>query len=237
MALGHLMSLPGDADIHVYADNRAALNTIFDTSLHSSQAISISACSLARTWLSTHRSRIHLHWCPGHMGIELNELVDRDAKDAANHLPLADYKSHTYTLQGVRLTALAEWRLRAGHQFLTGRGPITLSDKLKAKNTLLHLAGGSTVAMARLTRATVNHAPTGEFRSRFFPQEPLYCDCNPLTPTIHTRSHNLFHCPRYTRAPNFQHTIRQAKDPIPHLFDFLEENPHAFMFEHAPSIQ
>lgn len=40
MALGHRAALTDVTDIHVFADNRAALDAIFDTSMHASQAIS-----------------------------------------------------------------------------------------------------------------------------------------------------------------------------------------------------
>ncbi|KZV69654.1 hypothetical protein PENSPDRAFT_558662, partial [Peniophora sp. CONT] len=236
MALGTLTSLPDATDIHIYADNKSALASTFDTSLHSSQCVSVSACRTLRPWLEANESRIHLHWCPGHVGVEQNELADGDVKDAAHNKPPSSYRSHAFLLQGIRNDAMTAWRSRAkdpkyrGKQFLTGRGSINLSDRLKTKNTLLDLAGGSNDAMARLTRATLNHAPTGEFRLRFHPREPTLCDCAPFLEYLHSRHHILYHCSRYVRQPNFHNSIRQAKDPVPLLYDFLDSNPNAFSF-------
>lgn len=154
LAIHALTSLNNASDNHVFADNKAALEAAVDTRLHSSQILLISSCKLLRTWLSTNPGRIFLHWCPGHVGIELNELVDGDVKRAADTLPLNTYRSHAFILQGLRDKFIAEWRKRAtnpayrGHQFLTGRGRINLSDRLKTKNTLLNLAGGSNATMA-----------------------------------------------------------------------------------------
>ncbi|KZV76335.1 hypothetical protein PENSPDRAFT_569981, partial [Peniophora sp. CONT] len=243
MAIGTLTSLDDASDIHIFADNKSALESIVDTRLHSSQLLSITACERLRAWLSANAGRVFFHWCPGHHGIEPNELVDGDVKHAAATYPTTNYRSHAFVLQGLRHEAIAEWRRRAkdpnyrGHQFLTGRGQINLSDRLKTRNTLLDLAGGSSTTMARLTRAMLNHAPTGEYRTRFHPREPRFCDCALFSDIIQTRKHILFDCPRYIRPDRFKRSIRQAKDPAPLLYKFLDMNRHAFSFDDAPSVE
>ncbi|CDO74300.1 hypothetical protein BN946_scf184839.g5 [Trametes cinnabarina] len=75
--------------IHVVADNESALETLLDPSLHGQQLVSIVACRNVREWLSKDpRRKTEFHWCPSHEGIEWNELVDGDAKKAAD-LPMA----------------------------------------------------------------------------------------------------------------------------------------------------
>ena len=44
----------------------------------------------------------------------------------------------------------------------------------------------------RATRAITNHAPIGEFRLRFFPNEDFKCPCNEYP--IETRRHILHEC-------------------------------------------
>ncbi|KZV67102.1 hypothetical protein PENSPDRAFT_540433, partial [Peniophora sp. CONT] len=239
MALGALTPLDDATDIHIFADNKAALASIIDTSIHSSQSLSVNACRLLRPWLATHEGNVHFHWCPGHVGLELNELVDGDVKDAAHTLPQRPYRSHAFILQGIRHDAVSTWRTYAsdsafrGRGFLTGRGPITLSDRLKTKNTMMDLAGGSNTSMARLVRATTNHAPTGEFRTKFFPHEPSRCSCTQFLYYTQTRQHILHSCSRYLRDPELHDRLRQAKDPVPLLHDFLNANPNAFSYGDA----
>lgn len=69
--------------IHLFADNSAALDSLFRPTFHSSQIISVLAARKAREWLQEDASHhIHLHWVPGHKGVELNERVDAMTNEA-----------------------------------------------------------------------------------------------------------------------------------------------------------
>ncbi|KZV64063.1 hypothetical protein PENSPDRAFT_588976, partial [Peniophora sp. CONT] len=240
MAVGALVKAVNAKDLHVFADNRGALTTITDTRIHSSQALSTITCQHLRKWLETHDGTITFHWVPGHMNIRLNELVDGDAKDAANNKPPLSFKSYAFLRQGFRQKAMSEWRERTkdpahiGHQFFEGRRHFALSDRIKTKNTVMALSGGSNDTTARLTRALLCHAPTGEYRSRFHPRESVLCPCDPLHEPFQSRHHTLFECSRYVRPDSFQNQVRQAKDPVLLLYDFIDANPLAFSFAHAP---
>lgn len=241
MAFGALVTMTGATDLHVFVDNKAALFTILDTRIHSSQAISVLTCQRLRTWLASHDGTVTLHWVPGHVGLKLNELVDLAAKRAATEFPQPPTKSYAFLRQGARQRAMAEWRERVkdpsliGHQFFERHKPFAIADRTKTKHTVMNLAGGSKSTCARLTRALVAHAPTGEYRSRFFPQEPTSCPCDPVLNPFQTRHHILYHCPRYERPAFFEDLIRQAKDPIDLLYEFIDANPLAFSFAHAPT--
>ncbi|KZV75037.1 hypothetical protein PENSPDRAFT_647562 [Peniophora sp. CONT] len=90
--------------------------------------------------------------------------------------------------------------------------------------------------MARLTRATLNHAPTGEFRIRFFPQEPRNCDAcgDGHYGVLHSRFHILNECGRYARPPDFYRTLKHSRNPGIPLTEFLVNNPGAFSYDDAP---
>ncbi|KAF8888323.1 hypothetical protein BD779DRAFT_1415909, partial [Infundibulicybe gibba] len=66
-----------------YTDNSSAIISILNPSAHPGQLLSISACTVARDWLSGNPQRsIHLSWCPAHSDIPQNDLVDELAKNA-----------------------------------------------------------------------------------------------------------------------------------------------------------
>ncbi len=93
--------------------------------------------------------------------------------------------------------------------------------------------GNSNAGMARFARAILNHAPTGEYRQRFFPEEPTACRwCDKLQ----TRSHILCKCEHYQRRWRFNaiEEFLRGLDPFAMLVDFLERNPTAFTFADAP---
>ncbi|TFY81421.1 hypothetical protein EWM64_g2600 [Hericium alpestre] len=183
MAIRHLTQVDANS-IHLYCDNESTLRMLFDTRLHASQMLSIMACCSARSWLLDHpECSIHLHWCPGHVGIENNEQVDRDANTAATSLPITPYISHAYACQHVTHNITKEWQ-RLAHLLSHIRHQFIPNARLRRVS---HINGGpfmnafsdNSAFAARMARTILNHAPTGEFRSRFFPYECANCNWCP----------------------------------------------------------
>ena len=85
--------------------------------------------------------------------------------------------------------------------------------------TWLRHFGHSNSLCARASRAIVNHAPTGEYRLRFFPNETFHCPCGSYP--IETRRHILHDCNNYWNP---------RRDSISHFILFLEFNSSAFSF-------
>jgi len=75
---------------------------------------------------------------------------------------------------------------------------------------------------ARATRAVVNHAPTGKYQLRFFPNKDIVCPCD-VCP-IETRRHILYKCKRFNNYWN------PRRDTIAHFTLFLEYNSNTFSF-------
>jgi ribonuclease HI len=223
--------------LHLFTDCLSAIQSITDTAIHPGQSISILACQRLRNWLTAHpHGTVAFHWCPGHANIDLNELVDRDAKRAAATLPSAPHISLAFRQQGLRHAALAEWRELAarpehrGKRFLYGRRPPTPPDRL-VRSSLLSHTGNSTSLTARMARAVLNHAPTGEYRRRFFPREKSACA---VCGVLQSRRHIISSCARYQRRQNFYEFLKNSSEPGPHLRDFLTKNPTALSFDDAP---
>ena len=92
----------------------------------------------------------------------------------------------------------------------------------------LKFIGHSNSLCARASRAITNHAPTGEYRLRFFPREEFRCPCG-LYP-IESRCHILHECRRFNNYWN------PRRDSISHFVMFLEFNPSAFAFPSSTSL-
>ncbi|OSC97324.1 hypothetical protein PYCCODRAFT_1354597, partial [Trametes coccinea BRFM310] len=137
---------------------------------------------------------------PSHEGIEWNELVDRDAKEAAD-LPLErDECSLAHARHLLSVQMKADWREEyrrsptyAGRHFLRLRA---FDPPNHVSSPALKEFGHSRTAMARYCRAILDHAPLGSFRRRFFPHEPVDCStCG----VLQDREHVLLKCSRYRR--------------------------------------
>ncbi|KAF7783099.1 hypothetical protein Agabi119p4_2477 [Agaricus bisporus var. burnettii] len=89
-------------------------------------------------------------------------------------------------------------------------------------------AANDSPLFARLMRVMCNHAPIGEYRVRFFPNEPYKaCQCDLKSPE--TRQHLLMVCSLFVRRIN--HYELDGITTIRGLILFLQDNPQAFSFE------
>ena len=69
------------AETFINTDNQASIQAIEDPRKHSGQAFVIAVIQ----WISLFREEgytIELHWIPAHIGIEGNEIADKEAKEA-----------------------------------------------------------------------------------------------------------------------------------------------------------
>ena len=86
----------------------------------------------------------------------------------------------------------------------------------------LQAFGHSNLLCARAMRAITNHAPIGEYRLRFFPNEEFKCPCSNYP--IESRRHILHDCIRFNGYWN------PRRDSLSHFIMFLIANPNAFTF-------
>ncbi|ETW75604.1 hypothetical protein HETIRDRAFT_426112 [Heterobasidion irregulare TC 32-1] len=235
IALHHATITPHTTEIVLYADNEAALKSLLNPTVHPSQMCSLLACQRLRTWFSASPERhLTIAWCPGHSGIPHQEEADALAKSAlkGNH---PAFTSASFLKQKAYTSLLASWQLLmtstkySGRDFPRQRAFRKVSS---TKSQLLLMVGGSNSLAARAARLILNHGPTGEYRTKFFPYETTTCNWCRET---QTRTHILFWCTHYQRPPDF--TVAKyltSRNPLRGLIQFLRDNPSAFTFEDAP---
>ncbi|KAF8642231.1 hypothetical protein AX14_009757, partial [Amanita brunnescens Koide BX004] len=74
-----------------------------------------------------------------------------------------------------------------------------------------------------------NHAPMGEYRLRFFPDQPAHCPhCG--KETLLSRRHVLCECPRYVAKFSSLTDWGSQRHNDKALSGFLDKNPTAFSF-------
>ena len=112
-----------------------------------------------------------------------------------------------------------------GRSFLTintEKYKVAIPTYAEGGTWMCHL-GHSISLCARATRAILNHAPIGEYRTRFFPQETCACPCGQSN--VETRLHILTECTRFTSD-----RITLPSPCIGDFIKFLTSNPLAFAF-------
>jgi hypothetical protein len=84
----HLSSISPISHIDFLVDNTSAISSIYDPLPHPAQSSSLLFRSHIDSALrNTDSLRISVSWCPGHKGIDGNELVDQLAKNAVDLSP------------------------------------------------------------------------------------------------------------------------------------------------------
>ena len=102
-----------------------------------------------------------------------------------------------------------------------------------SRNFFHNMAKGDASHLSRIAHVLTNHAPTGEYRTRFFPGEPTACPhCD--EDTLQTRRHILAECPWYVNSfPSIADWGKNRRNDTA-LTGFLDRNPSAFTFSDTP---
>ena len=217
--------------IIIIIDSLHTTKRIFDSSLHLYQIHSaMISHKLREFFLKDSNNHIRFWDCPSKQNWPLHSLVDKDSKsfDSQSIFPCKlswDYcKKHKYD------SIFSQWKMffqaldLKGRNFLelldSDQNPIELST-INDGSWLQHFSHSNSLC-ARVTRAIINHAPTGEYQLRFFPREEFSCLCG-LYP-IESRQHILHDC------KGFNNYWNPRRDTIAHFSLFLELNSSAFSF-------
>lgn len=188
-------------ELHIYTDNRAALQRTLDPKLGPSQMCAILAAKCLREFLCSDNERVvHFHWCPAHQGITLNEAVDVLAKEGAEG-PQPPYTSMAKAKQIVTEQAVQRWLTQTKNRAYMGQqtlleheeGMITHTNK----NWFIQRMGHRPRELARNVRFSSGHFPCGTFRERFKLPGPTKCWW--CINKQDSRDHALQYCPGWSR--------------------------------------
>ena len=234
-ALEYLTTRPRGSSI-IYSDSQSALQVILKPTPHLTQDISIRACKAAR-FILDRGDRLTLAWCPGHVGVKGNELADTAAKEATK-LPLSGFFPRTLiqARAGYRRKAEQEWV--NDHEAQAGRNTLILKTNghavlpsLANPERFIKATNNNINFLARLVRAITNHAPTGEYRSRWHPGAATEC---PHDQKYHSRVHIITECSAYKRDFHNLRSLITHDDSFTEFINFLQRNAGAFSFKDAP---
>ena len=212
---------PDIAHISFFSDNLSAIQSIFTPSVHPAQLCSLLFRKHIVSFLdSSPQTTVTVKWSPGHADILGNERADSLAKDATLlHSPIGptfSYLRHRAKRQ-VKVTWKQQWHM---HQ---GSGKFQEADVTPPSTSVSPIFRSTPrEVFGRLTQCLTGHGYIGEYYMRVVPSESPWCLCTDevADPTLQTRDHIIFHCPRYD---HHRHILRA------HLPDF--DNP-AFTFAH-----
>ena len=243
-ALEHVVGKVPCDQITIFVDNKAAANSLFNFDVKSSQMSVVRINLLLSAWLSEScRRALTIRFIPSHEGIDGNERADQLTKAGLEQCPTNPpliLRSHFISEH--RRLAEHEWQQRwkdttyRGSQWL----PIRRKKKIykpsfakEAHNFFHNMAKGEPNRLSCIAHALTNHAPTGEYRTRFFPDEPTACPhCDEAT--LQTRRHVLAECPWYVNSFSSMADWGKYRRNDVTLLGFLDKNPSAFTFMDTP---
>ncbi|KAF8625375.1 hypothetical protein AX15_005416 [Amanita polypyramis BW_CC] len=184
-------------------DNEAAAKTIWHTDFHNLQYVSIKVMVHFREWVTLLKSKdfiLNVLWCPAHMDMQENDLVN----SLASEVVIKEEESKTTLESEIRRIKIDEydkWNKTRQYNAL-GHGYLALKYKGcrigpslgSRKKAFIEVSKDNIKTMARLMKLLTNHAPTGEYQRRFFPSETMKCNYDG---EFHSRNHILTKCIGY----------------------------------------
>lgn len=237
---------PNVTDIHVFADNQAALASILSAKEGPAQLTSIAACASVRPWLEASKEHyIHLWWCPGHQDVPGNVEVDREAGEGVSEASNA--VTYAYARQTITAQACAAWKTDMNKVKYRGHNNLLTTDELHrckhtSANWFLKTGGRSNTRFAQTIRFVSGHFPHGGFRERFHLEGMRECWCGQTN--LETRDHVWFDCNMWIRTHkppeeelerrrrlghndplNFDMPIPEGDDPVAHYIQEWRKIP------------
>ncbi|KAF8697726.1 hypothetical protein AX14_001266 [Amanita brunnescens Koide BX004] len=233
----------GLRDPIMFIDNKAALTSFLDTRIRSSHMATIRINAILAEYLTTRPTHFTFQYCPSHSGVEGNERADRLTKLGAAIAPIvppriliSNFISDHIRRMNLHWRVLAASRSFRGHQWLPiRRKKKTFRPAIRNKaatNFFYVLSGNDIVTLSRMARAITNHAPTGEYRLRFYPELDNQCPTCPGR--LMSQSHILFSCPRYVPLASSLTNWRRDRHNDKSWKTYFTHNVSAFTFGDLP---
>ncbi|KAF8633127.1 hypothetical protein AX14_010773 [Amanita brunnescens Koide BX004] len=194
-------------------------------------------------YLATSNTTFSFYYCPSHSGIEGNERADRLTKVGAAIAPINPPRillSNFINDYAKRMTL--HWRIMFSTQVFRGRQWLPIRRRKKVfkpairnkatTNFFYALSANDVETLSRMAHAITNHAPIGQYRARFHPELDPNCPVCPQR--VQTRTHVLFHCPRYSPLHTSLTDWSRDKGNDKSWKEFFSRNVSAFTFGDLP---
>jgi len=200
--------------IWIFTDNQAAIINSFRLSTHPGQQVSLQIQQLTKDLLDSDLDlQLHLHWVPGHTGIQGNDEADILAKQAAEYpQPTQDsYLSLTKLKTQIQQSALTAW-----HHYWThlpdskkGRHFRSIHFSLPKLRPSPHFYQLSRHQLATVTQLRLGHGYFKSYLSRMDENIQTSCTCDRQTPAPHTPQHILLDCNKYQQHRHLLKPVAQ----------------------------
>jgi len=177
------------------------------------------------------RNSITFWNCPSDDNWPPHHLVDKESKSSRFNPILPSKPSWDHSRKDKCNSIIQKWQMYFQASDYRGKNFLDLNDDDDKPIQPSYSKGGawlkhfslSNSLCARVTRLITNHAPIGEYRIGFFPNEPSSCPCGQVS--LETRDHILHNCERYQQSWN------PKQDSLKDILTFLDSNPGAFCFQ------
>lgn len=232
LGLNYAFSCEHTKHITVITDSIHGARKIIDMTNHSYSLITAPISKDTHKFLSKSPEHSISFWhCPSNSNWKPHSDVDKDIK--ASHLPpiLPNRVTWNYSKKEECNDLSSQWRMffqatdKKGLNFLDlrdGKNNI-IEPYYKNRGPWLSQFGFSNSMYTRMTRLITNHAPIGDYRRHFFPNENPLCPCG--SGQVETRYHILRECSRFNEA------WRPPDSLLSSVMIFLNFNRSAFCFE------
>ncbi|CUS06674.1 unnamed protein product, partial [Tuber aestivum] len=188
--------------IWVFTDNQAAITNSQRLSPYPGQQISQEIQQLIQDLPSSDLDlQLHLHWVPGHTGIQGNDEADRLAKQAAEY-PQPDIDSYL-SLTKLK-TQIKQSALKAWHQYWIqlqpakqGRHYRSIHFHLPSLHPAPHFFQLHRPQLATVTQLRLGHGYFNSYLSRLDENVSDRWSCRKRTPAPETPEHLILYCSRY----------------------------------------
>ena len=181
--------------IHIFADNQAAVQTVFNVVPGSSQHTNLHTRSLITSFLeSSNQHHVEIAWTPGHKNIVGNEWADALAKTATeiaiDNPPISLSHKKSQSRQCLVSNWTEEWckQLQRPSAFLQAN---RFTPALKPREHFTHTPRN---IYGQLIQCRTGHAFMGEYYSKHVPMEDRSCPCGEL---LQSCDHIIATCPTY----------------------------------------
>ncbi|RDB17330.1 hypothetical protein Hypma_001787 [Hypsizygus marmoreus] len=187
------LQCPEVKHLHIYADNTAAVTSVFEPKSTPGQYNMRTFNKIITDYLARSvENTVHVEWCPGHTDVAGNERADEEAKEGAL-LWRPRFVTITHAKRRSKERILQKWTEQwrrsppSGGFGIANRFPPAWKPKEHVISTPREVFG-------RLTQCRTRHGFIGEYYAKFVSTESIECPCGE---NFQTRHHIITECERY----------------------------------------